>query len=177
MVCTGNICRSPVGEAAFSSYLTGRFKLTSAGTHALVGHQATTEAVQFVQRENGVALRHTAQQLTPELTEEADLIVTMTSEHRGWVAREAPHAVRRTFTLKELDALLAFLRTDQNFMSLRELALSTSRLRSRLATQDLELGIADPYGGAPHEYESSFNEVLHFSRRVTSVIMQRVKSF
>lgn len=170
IVCTGNICRSPVGEAAFASYLPDRFHISSAGTHALVGRHATPEAVQFVQRENGVALNHTAQQLTSKLVEDADMIVAMTLEHRAWIAREAPRAVRRAFTLKELDALLRSLSPSQGFASLRELALAASRLRPRLAAVDVELDIADPYGGPPEGYETSFSEVLHYSRRATSTI-------
>lgn len=38
-VCTGNVCRSPMGELLMRRYLSGTsITVSSAGTHALVGH-------------------------------------------------------------------------------------------------------------------------------------------
>ena len=39
-VCTGNICRSPMGELLFRMYTAGTsIEVDSAGTHSLVGHE------------------------------------------------------------------------------------------------------------------------------------------
>ena len=109
VVCTGNICRSPVGEASLRHYVRPAVKVTSAGTHAMTGHPATPEAIEFIDRTIDGELEHTARQLTREQAEPSDLIIAMTSEHRSWIARNAPRAVRRVFTLKELDLLLEML--------------------------------------------------------------------
>ena len=176
VVCTGNICRSPVGEAVLQSQLSGGVAVSSAGTHAVVGAPAEPEVQEFLRREVGLEANHTARQLTRDQADSAHLIITMTSEHRSWVARNAPRAVRRTFTLKELSLLLESLPSESRFTSLKDLALGASRLRPRLAGELAELDIADPYGGPPEAYESSFREVLDFSRRVADAMRHRLQS-
>jgi protein-tyrosine phosphatase len=58
-------------------------------------------------RERGVDIRtHAARRLTGELIGSAGLVVGMAAEHREAVARLAPGAAARTFTLKELTRLL-----------------------------------------------------------------------
>ena len=170
VVCTGNICRSPVGKAALTSHLPENVTVTSAGTHAAVGRPAAPETSEFVARELGIKLDHAAQQLTRQQAEAADLVITMTTEQRAWVARTAPRAVRRTYTLKELHLLLNALPPESPFTSLKELAQAVSRLRPRLAQVLTGVDIADPYGGPPEGYETAFAEVLHSSRRVAHEI-------
>ena len=176
VVCTGNICRSPVGEGVLRHFLAGTVEVTSAGTHAMSGHPAAPEAIEFVGRTIEQDLDHTARQLTRDQSESADLVIAMTAEHRAWIARSAPRAVRRTFTLKELDQLLGMLPADASFATLKELTLAVSRLRPRLAATATYLDIADPYGGPPEGYESSFGEVLDSSRRVAEAITNRLRS-
>lgn len=167
VVCTGNICRSPVGEAVLESMLPGSVSVSSAGTHAAVGREAAPETQQFLTRELGSPLNHVARQLTKQRAEEVDLIITMTAEHRAWVARKAPRAVRRTFTLGELDEILPHIPQKQHFLSLRDIALYASRLRARVIGADAaRLDIADPYGGPQEAYECSFTTVLASSQRV-----------
>lgn len=176
MVCTGNICRSPVGEAALQHLMSREVTVASAGTHAMVGHPATSEAIEFVGRTTALDFQHTAQQLTRGQAEAADLVIAMSSEHRSWVARNAPRAVRRTFTLKELSLLLEALPSTSQFASLKDLALATSRLRPRLAGVPVDLDIADPYMGPPEGYESSFGEVLEHSHRTADALAYRLQS-
>lgn len=174
VVCTGNICRSPVGEWILKHALSDGFSVSSAGTHAMSGHAATDEAIKFVRSSVGGSLDHSAQQLTRDLAESFDLVIAMSSEHRAWIAREAPRVVRRTFTLKELALLLGELPGDARFDSLRALALAVSRLRPRLAGSGVDLDIADPYGGPAEGYDYSFREVLDASGRVASEITHRL---
>lgn len=170
VVCTGNICRSPVAEAALRSALPEDFVVSSAGTHAAVGRPAPQETLDFVSRELGIDLVHVGQQLTKQQAESADLIITMTREHRAWVANMAPRAVRRTFTLRELDEIFALSTAKAPAETLRDIAVDASRLRSQVGTAGAELDISDPFGGPPAGYESSFQEVLASSQRVANAI-------
>ena len=174
VVCTGNICRSPVGEAALSYLLPKGIEVTSAGTRAVMDARAKPEAQHFLQRELAIAKDHHARQMSRELAESSDLIITMTTEHRSWIARTAPRTVRRTFTLKELDLLLSGLPEKITFGSLKEVGMTASRLRPRLAQDGAKLDIADPYGGPSEGYESSFSEILNSSRRIAHAISQRL---
>lgn len=109
-VCTGNICRS----ASAQQFLTAKVKKTgvriqSAGTHALENADMPPQAQQ-IQGELGVPpTKHMSKQLTPELLEQSQLVLTATSEHRSDVARTLVRANRYTFTILEFAEIIEFL--------------------------------------------------------------------
>jgi protein-tyrosine phosphatase len=79
MVCTGNVCRSPMAEALLRARFAarGRGTVTSAGIAALVGRRAEPHAIALL-AERGLDLSaHRARQLTPELVADAELVVVM----------------------------------------------------------------------------------------------------
>ena len=88
LVCTGNICRSPLAEALLVRTLKERgieVGVTSAGTGAWDGAPAS-EGAYLVGLERGLDLSgHRARLLTRELVEQADLILTMARHHRARV--------------------------------------------------------------------------------------------
>src|SRR5262249_43476051 len=92
-VCTGNTCRSPLAQAMCARLLADRlgcepadlpargFSVQSAGLAAMIGAEATAEAV-AVAREMGADLSgHKSQPLTRELLAQTDLLFTMTQAH------------------------------------------------------------------------------------------------
>ena len=89
LVCTGNICRSPLAEALLRRALAERglteLHVASAGTGAWDGAPAS-EGAYLVGLEKGLDLSsHRARLLTRELVEAADLILTMARHHRARV--------------------------------------------------------------------------------------------
>lgn len=88
LVCTGNICRSPMAEALLGTMLApGNPEVTvgSAGTGAWDGTPAS-EGAYLVSLEHGLDLSsHVARLLTRDLVEEASLIITMARHHRSRV--------------------------------------------------------------------------------------------
>src|SRR6059036_4031752 len=89
LVCTGNICRSPLAAALLERALVERgiqgIAVGSAGTGAWDG-APVSEGAYLVGLERGLDLSsHRARLLTRELVDAADLILTMARHHRARV--------------------------------------------------------------------------------------------
>ena len=95
VVCTGNICRSPIGERYLRSVLPGK-KIDSAGTGALVGHEADASAKRIAEI-HGLSLdAHSGKQFTASLGRQYDLILVMERTHLEQIGRIAPEARGKT---------------------------------------------------------------------------------
>ena len=112
VVCTGNICRSPIAEGMLRDALSARFgedapTVSSAGTLGVEGSPATPEAVTAA-GERGVDIAaHRARRLA-QVPVDADLVIAMAEEHRDILGHESGLG-ERSFTLKELVRLLESL--------------------------------------------------------------------
>jgi low molecular weight protein-tyrosine phosphatase len=109
MVCTGNICRSPMAEAILrhtlrGTDLDGRVLVDSAGTHDYhVGDDADARARQIL-AEGGYTIEHRARRFDPAWLGHRDLILAMDAGH-----------------LRELRSLAArHHRSDANLVAFRE---------------------------------------------------------
>lgn len=91
VVCTGNICRSPIGEGLLKARLQGRnIDICSAGTGALVGYPADPMAVE-VAADHGLDISaHRAQQATLPLLSAMDLVLTLDQGHSDWINAKYP---------------------------------------------------------------------------------------
>lgn len=100
-VCTGNTCRSAMAAAIFNDIAVKEnldVLIESAGLAANDGDAASENAVKAM-AEAGIDLSyHRSKQLTPELIEIADIILTMTASHKQYLL---PYASDKVFTLKE----------------------------------------------------------------------------
>lgn len=174
-VCTANVCRSPVAQAALSSGLAGiGVTVTSAGTQSRPGAAAARESMDFARRSLGRPLTHRARQLDRATSAEADLILTMTLEQRNWVATEEPRAVRRVFTLLELAHIVRVIPPASRFRDIRDFAHACTRLRPRGLLTAGELDIADPHGGPPAGYAAAFALIHEASFAIAHVISRSV---
>lgn len=105
-VCTGNICRSPYAQVVLAAGLEearpGAFEVTSAGTHALVGHGVEAGSAVLLDALGHGHADFRARRLTPALLAEQDVVLVMAGSHREYIVDEAPAVHRRTFTIREL---------------------------------------------------------------------------
>ena len=112
-VCTGNTCRSPMGEGLFRKHLAEKigcsideleetgYKVLSAGTMNLVGVPASAGAVTACSRK-GVDLRgHASRHLTRSLIDTSDVIFCMTRSHCEQVLFLAPDADKKCLLLAQ----------------------------------------------------------------------------
>jgi protein-tyrosine phosphatase len=92
VVCTGNICRSPMGEYLLRQRLADRPNavVESAGIGALVGHPADPFALE-VMTDNGLdASEHRARQIDQDMIAKSDLILVMDKSHMRWIHQNFP---------------------------------------------------------------------------------------
>ncbi|MDQ0078450.1 arsenate reductase/protein-tyrosine-phosphatase family protein [Arthrobacter oryzae] len=112
-VCTGNICRSPVAErllqAGLDQVLPGGFEVRSAGTRAMVGSPIQPLSADIVRMYGGTDKGFAARQLTPKILRDTDIVLTMTSKHRGEVLQLDASLLKRTFTIREFARMLEAL--------------------------------------------------------------------
>jgi protein-tyrosine phosphatase len=112
-VCTGNTCRSPIGEAVCKKYFADNlgcsidelpalgYKISSAGISSFSGAVASDHSAS-VCREHQVSLEgHQSRPLTLELIEKSDLIFTMSHSHWLRIVELDPLAERKCFLLDE----------------------------------------------------------------------------
>jgi protein-tyrosine phosphatase len=116
VVCTGNICRSPMAQAMLTHELRDRLgpdadrvEVSSAGTGALVGEPMEPFALQSLENLGIKSDGFAARDVEPLMLKESDLILTATRQHRSLVVTAEPSVVRRTFTIKEFARLAASL--------------------------------------------------------------------
>lgn len=109
VVCTGNVCRSPIAGQLLLARLSSAGVAVvagSAGTRALVDHPMTPDAVEQLVAHGVTPSPHRGRQLTARQVEQADLILTASRDHRAEVVAVAPSASRRTFTLREFARII-----------------------------------------------------------------------
>ncbi|MBU9724367.1 MULTISPECIES: low molecular weight protein arginine phosphatase [Bacillaceae] len=99
-VCTGNTCRSPMAEAIFLKEQSGKFEVKSAGIHAIEG-MPMSEGAQTVLSNRNMIDNHKSSVLSRDLIDWADVVLTMTENHRRSVIELYPENHEKIYTLKE----------------------------------------------------------------------------
>lgn len=108
-VCTGNICRSPMGELLFCSYTQKTsLEVSSAGTHSLDGHAIDPSSKALMSAIGIDASQFRSTQLTQSIANDADLILCFEPAQRHSVVAIAPSAVHYTFTLTDFSNMCAY---------------------------------------------------------------------
>ena len=149
-VCTGNLCRSAAADRLATSWGTRQgvaVEIRSAGTRALPGRPVHPRTERALERHGVRADGFTSSRLTEEAVDWADLVLTMTSEHRDEVVAVAPRGLRKVFTLLEAAALYESLPQDSRRADLLPGALAAARAQfARAAGPGFD--ITDPIDGS-----------------------------
>ena len=149
IVCTANVCRSPLGEAILKKMvsaadLNSLIEVHSCGIWGMDG-QKTSPLTEQVAKENDLDLsRHQARGIRPEIIKQADLILCMTPQHRQELIQFFPSQEKKIFTLK-------------GFM--KEKGVS-------------DVAVADPIGMSLSFYRRIFREIESEMRRIFPEIRQ-----
>ena len=136
VVCTGNICRSPMAEGLLKHALAGQpeplrsLKVLSAGVAARTGEPISENSI-IALKKTGIDISDLrAQALTQELLDNALVVFGMTESHRAIIRMRARPAPANLHLFRE-------------FMP---------------APADQEIG--DPYGGPLKVYEAARDEMV-----------------
>lgn len=128
VVCTGNICRSPIGERYLQKLLPD-ISIQSAGTGALVGHAADESAIKIANLNNLSLEGHIGRQFTAELGRAFDLILVMERSHLEQVSRLVPEVRGKTMLfghwLEQRDIPDPYRKSDEAFASVYKLIESS----------------------------------------------------
>lgn len=99
VVCIGNICRSPVGEALLQKALSNSHQVTSAGLAAMVDSPASEYSIEVLKNSGIDITHHRAQQLTPEMVKVNDLILVMEQFQLKEIEHAFPFARGKVFRI------------------------------------------------------------------------------
>ena len=107
IICTGNICRSPMAEGILGHMLPGalkeRISVQSAGTHAYDGLDAEPFAVRTLLDRDIDIRSHRSKRVDDTMLANADLILAMEDAHLVHAQRMLPAAADRMHLLGEFD--------------------------------------------------------------------------
>jgi protein-tyrosine-phosphatase len=136
VVCTANICRSPMAAGLLSHALAGQpeplrsLRVVSAGVNARDGERVSQNSI-LALRKAGIDISgHVSRALTQAMLDEAFVVLCMTESHRAMIQLQADPAPRNLFLFRE-------------FMP-----------------QPGDKEIPDPYGGPLAHYESARDEMV-----------------
>jgi protein-tyrosine phosphatase len=105
VVCTGNVCRSPMAEALLRHHLSATelpLPVSSAGTLGWNSAGATDHTITALE-ERGVSLSgHISRRMNAALISESSLVLAMTNDHADAVRNHYSEAPPRTFVLGQL---------------------------------------------------------------------------
>jgi protein-tyrosine phosphatase len=157
LVCTANVCRSPMAAAFLRHHLASvdaDVVVTSAGTRA-VHLEVDQHAVAALERRGLDISGHRPRRIDDDIVGDdgADLIVTMSRDNLRDLAVSHPRAFARTFTLREIVRRSSVARLppvlghdhQQLFTSWVQ-QIASGRRPNDLLGSDPADDIADPYG-------------------------------
>jgi len=134
LVCTGNICRSPMAEGLLRARLARdearrAWRVGSAGVWTVDGRPASTYAIEEMAG-RGIDIRgHQSRNVMSEMMAEADLVLAMTHQHTEALRAAFPEHAHKVYLLSEMVGRM--------------------------------VDIGDPYGGTRQEYAHTAKELEH----------------
>lgn len=105
LVCSGNTCRSPMAAALLNKILREKgldpqqYRIATAGLSAAPGWPASPEAVHALHLEGLDISGHRSRVLDEAMVEEADVVLTMTANHRRRILEQYMQPGDKVFTL------------------------------------------------------------------------------
>lgn len=126
----------------------------------MIGRPIHPDAAQVLHKLGGSHSDFAARQLNLKIASAADLILTMTREHRDAVLALAPQRLHRTFVLTEAARLIS----DHGVRTVADLAAKRSTVNA-----DDSLDIPDPIGQSPAVFAEIGTQIAHLLNPILDV--------
>ncbi|MCD4533755.1 adenylyl-sulfate kinase [Nocardioides sp. cx-169] len=163
-VCTANICRSPYMElsARTATAEDQGVMFRSAGTHGFREHPMDAVMAEALGRRGIDSAGFVSRPLSPELVEQADLVLTAEASHRTFILQDHPTAFRKVFTLGQFAQAAT-----ANDLAGADLLTAVAERRGNA---DVGLDVHDPYGRGPEAAEACATQIDELLRVVVPAL-------
>jgi tRNA threonylcarbamoyl adenosine modification protein (Sua5/YciO/YrdC/YwlC family) len=153
-ICSGNICRSPLGEGIFKKMISKtKYKnfveINSAGTLNLSNSPAHITALKVGEKNNVGIHDHISKQIQAKIVRESNLIIAMALDHYAYLRNRFPAFKNKIVLLKQWQ-------------------------KSRILTNP---SIADPIGHDEEYFANTFTEITNELKRISPYLLNNIKSF
>lgn len=174
-VCTGNTCRSAMAEAIFNSVTedgTGSgkpFSAASAGIFAFDGDSASGNAVSVLFNDMEIDISaHRSRQINKEIADRADIILTMTREHKRTMIQMFPETADRVYVLKEYIKKEYIKKED-----IKKEDINNGMKSPGINDYDYSLDITDPYGMPIRVYQKCAEEIKDAIDKLVLILLKK----
>jgi protein-tyrosine phosphatase len=179
LVCTANICRSPLAEhllrmslPALGTETLPAFRVESAGVRGWDGAEMDPLAAAELRRRGGEPGGFRARSFTVALGLDADLILAATADHRRVVLEEVPKALHKTFTLLEFAHLVSSVEAVHRAAAGPVDMVRRAAGRRGAARLD-EYDVTDPYGQPAAVHQQTAAVIENATRRIAAGLSAR----
>ena len=179
IVCTGNICRSPMAEALLRERLRARGITATVSSVGITfdGRAATDDAIQAAEAYNLDISEHRSRLMSADLVHRANLVIGMERLHAREAVVLGDSLLPRCFTLKELvrrGEAIGARRQDESIEAWLARANEGRRPMELLGESDDD-NVADPYLGSPKVYAACIAEIDDLVERLVNLMWPLAK--
>lgn len=162
-VCTGNICRSPMGELLFPLFFHEPVETESAGVQGLIDSPIDPSSARLLTADGVDSQHFRSRRLTPQIARDSDLILCFTKHQRQRIIALAPRVRSRTFQLADFATICSYcmehnlIHGDTVEDRLDSILQNASLIQINLSSaQDIE----DPFRKEFSAFETAHRQIL-----------------
>lgn len=161
MVCSGNICRSPAMHYYAAHVWGDAADVSSAGTWAEVGLDATPQMRRTAQRYGLTFPRHRPTQLDSGLVARADLVLVATQQHATWIDKREGGIPDHVFGIRQAAELALTAEPPLGGTPAERLRNASAALAMEHQRQPVPLrSLDDPWGRDQATHDRVMDEIV-----------------